>query len=164
MKIDYQLVHTPQKLPFRGIHFSDSDITGGVIHGARRGSGEGSSDTHRLHLGSGAPPAVHVYRHGSVGHPRVSGRKHAHGVSGDYAIADISSSGPERDIWTSALDSSFKDAMASGADIPTAKGIAQNSAERALIAANYDGYESSATHPGSVVLFGDQRTDNVANT
>jgi hypothetical protein len=161
--IDYQPVDptAPRKTPFQGVHFSDSDIKGGVLHGARRGSSPLASDAHRVRLGRGAPSAVHVYRHGHVAHPSVASRKHAHSVSGNYAVANID--GAERTVWAEALTSAYKDAIASGADPQTAKLIAQNSAEHALVAQGWDGYGADTHQPGNVTLFGDIPVDGGAN-
>lgn len=155
---------SPPKTPFSGVHFSDSEIPGGVLHGARRGSSPQASDAHRVHVGRGAPGGVHVYRRGASGHPAISSRKHAYGVSGEMAIADISGDPVARKVFGDALTAAYKDAVAAGADPQTAKFAAQNAAEHALMGAGWDGYEASGSQPGSVFLFGDQRVDGAAQS
>lgn len=150
---------SPPKTPFQGTHFSDAQITDGVLHGARRGISPQASDAHRLHLGKGAPAGSHVYRRGAVGHPAITSRKHAYGVSGDKAIANIDSDPVARKVFGDALTSAYKDAIASGADPQTAKFTAQNAAEHALLASGYDGYESPKSQVGGVFLFGDTKLD-----
>jgi len=161
--LDFQSTGTfsPPKTPFSGTHFSDNQISDGVLHGARRGSSPQASDAHRLHLGGGAPAGSHVYRRGSVGHPAISARKHAYGVSGDKAIANIDSDPVARKVFGDALTAAYKDAISSGADPQTAKFTAQNAAEHALLASGYDGYESPKSSVGGVFLFGDTKLDPI---
>lgn len=142
----------PAKRPFRGVHYSNSDLPDGVIHGGRRGSSPESSDAHRLHVPPGAPPAVHAYEDDATGHPAITGRKFAHRISGNKAIATIEDS----PTWADALKSGHAQALAAGADPQTAQASGINTAERALVSKGYDGYRSKK-HPGQVVLFGDQK-------
>lgn len=152
-QVDFQpdAHQAPQKQPFSATHFSDSEIKDGVIHGARRGASGIGAESARLSLGSGAPPGVHAYRDGSVAHPQVGGRKHAHKIAGHKAIAQIES----EPLWNSTKTASAQQAIAKGADPAVANGIGTNAAEHALKGAGYDGYESQK-QPGSVFLFGDQ--------
>jgi len=152
---------SPPKTPFAGTHFTDANVEGGVLHGARRGSSPQASDAHRVKLGRGAPAGVHAYRAGHVAHPSIASRKNAVGISGDKAIADID--GAARATWATALTQSFKENVANGVDPAMAKAVAANSAEHALLEAGYDGYEASKHQPGSVFLFGDQKIDKAQN-
>lgn len=141
----------PPKQPFVGTHFSDSQITDGVLHGARRGSSPDSSDSHRLHVGRGAPGGVHVYTDGSAGHPHISRRKHAYKVAGHKAIARLE----DEPVWNDTLTKAFKSALESGASETDAFNSAINEAEHALKDVGYDGY-TSVKSPHQVFLFGDQ--------
>lgn len=159
MAVDYQnalpldFQAAPEKKPFRGVHHSNASLKG-TIHGSFRGSSPESSDAHRVHVGNGAPSGVHVYRHGSIAHPSIKSRANAYSVSGDHAIANID--GSERDTWSKAFVTAYKQNLADGADPQTAKNMALNSAEHDLISQGWNGYEASQNQPGSVILFGDQ--------
>jgi hypothetical protein len=154
---------SPPKTPFAGTHFTDADVSGGVLHGARRGSSPQASDAHRVKLGRGAPSGVHVYRSGHIAHPTIASRKHAVGVSGDKAIGDVDKDPVARQIFSSALTDSYKSQIANGVDPQTARLVAMNEGEHALLAAGYDGMEATKFQPGSVLLWGDQKIDKAQN-
>lgn len=154
----------PARTPFSGVHFSDSNPSDGILHGARRGSSDEASDSARImpvhtnpdgsltQVGPSAPAGVHVYSEGSTAHPSVGKRKFAHRVHGNHALADISNN----PTWNTTLNSAYQQAKQSGLDDKTAMSVAVNSSEHAIKNSGYSGYHNASSGDGSVFLFGDQ--------
>lgn len=150
----------PEKKPFKGTHFSNAPIQGGVIRGALRGSspdsseGPNSANGDRRKAGRGLPGGVHVVRHGAVAHPALAARPHVSGVEGMHSIADVD--GSERALYQSLFKDSYQAQLANGVDPIQAKQIAMSDAERGLIDSGFTGMEASSYQPENVLLWGDQ--------
>lgn len=153
----------PPKEPFKGTHYSPVAIEGDTLSGATRGKAAAGSEKDRLQY-ENRVPGVYAYREGAQTESQISSRANKYNIGGDKAIADIGPGGEQRAMFQKAHRDAFEQYKASG-DIDTvASHKALNDAEAKLRDAGYDGYESKATRPGSVFLFGNQKIEQPAMT
>lgn len=156
----------PQKAPFSGRHYSDTNISGDYLEGNRRGMIQNDGrpageEAARLDAGRGAPHGVYVYEDDARGEPSILSRRYQYKVQGNKALADIR----DNPVYHETFQRTFEQAKASGKNdtMATMEGI--NEAEHALQAAGYDGYYNGH-RKGTVFLFGDQkiaRPENMAS-